>query len=186
MTDQIPNPGKTQGEDPRLLLPEWLRDDPPQREIPNPEPATAETPDAFVANMGGGVIDSSPPEQVSDSPMTRASGDTWEQPPPKVESYDPSHLIGAADLPSWIRVLGPGEQSFSLAPLDERIEELVIEPMDRIDSEPVSSEPATEIDAGEAQPERGVNRSDLSETGFVLIAGATVVIIVAVLALFYL
>lgn len=156
--------------DPRLLLPDWLRD-----ESHPSEPVRSLDPH---------------PQRDSDrgrAPEPQRPASSWQQPPAPVEQYDPTTLIAPEDLPEWIRALSVPHESPSTSPTAAIPVPPVETAPDEVPVERVGNALSTSesIDAtGLTAPQPTV--SDLTETRFVLLAGAALIVILAVLALFYL
>jgi len=162
--------------DPRLLLPEWLRDEPATGEeersaaaVDVPHGSRRPVVNASVATVGPGLL--------------VQTGSTWQAPPPPVESFDPSKLISPEDLPSWIRSV-PDDRG----DVDDRVPHhaigMAVAAATTIDEEDLTDQHAGEGEENLTPPAPHV--SDLTETRFVLLAGGTLVAILAVIALFYL
>lgn len=152
--------------DPRLLLPEWLRDEPQTDAVPS-------------------LTEVMPTEQRDDQQAPVSA--QWEEPPAPIERFDPSGLITPDDLPAWIRGFvktDPLPSQVSAQP--GRIAESVEEGADPagIESLPLAS--AAQARAENSDIPAMTTSSDLTETRFVLLAGAALIIILAVLASFYL
>lgn len=176
MTEQTPSPSNMHDADPRLLLPDWLRDDPPRAQGTERASPLADSASNTVHEINN-----------TESISTSAAKAVWQQPPPRVDSYDPSHLIGAGDLPSWIRELASQDPPLSVSvesnPSTAAVDDVEIVRSEEDVERPAVNAPSTL--AGPAWGDAGPS-TDLTETGFVLIAGAALVAIVAALALFYL
>ncbi|MBX3070272.1 MAG: hypothetical protein KF883_07265 [Thermomicrobiales bacterium] len=165
-----PPPNPASDTDPRLLLPEWLRDEP-----------AAERAAAAAAPSRTAEAVTQPAPSEPDSPK---SG--WQEPPRAVERYDPSGLIASDDLPAWIRgVVDSGEARAEPPPATGAAAAVAAAetPPQQVEAVAERSAAVTEPEPDRAQPAK---QSDLTETRFVLLAGAALVILLALLARFYL
>lgn len=164
MTQSDPQSHRPPEHDPRLLLPEWLRDAPD--DVPM-LPAEFVTPEPRAATKAQGDEDAV------------GAHVAWQAPPPPVAAFDPATLIAPNDVPDWIRSMparekepggtaGPPPIETTRTSLDE-----VVPPAHAVIEE--------EIDA----PTSIRRASDLTETRFALLAGGALVAILAVIALFY-
>lgn len=172
--------------DPRLLLPEWLRD-PAQ---------TAQTDGTFngSAQVEPGAM---PPPSVEDqrnSLQEREATESivasaWKQPPARhTGTYDPSTLIEFEDLPSWMQRLhkrgrAVGAKSAISLPARSETPVKVFGQLDSAvirDVDATSKLPALAHDETPLQPE-----SDLDLTRFVWIAGTAIVLIIAALIVLF-
>lgn len=157
--------------DPRLLLPDWLRDEsPPSEPVRSPDPSP----------QGDS-------ERGGRAPEPDRPASAWQQPPAPVERYDPSTLIAPEDLPEWIRALSLPHESPSTSPTAT----IPVPPVETAPDEVPVERGGNALTTSDSKDVTGLTEpqptvSDLTETRFVLLAGAALIVILAVLALFYL
>lgn len=137
--------------DPRLLLPEWLRDgDVPAVAVIEPQPLATVAEPSVAAAAEVAAVEIAQPRLSPLTPFSdRLSLDT---------RLDPAQLVEASDLPAW---LGGPERQSPLAPV-QKIQAEALPSAQDID-EPLVYD---EVDA----PEEGV--IDVQVNGWYLVAGA--------------
>jgi len=180
--------------DPRMLLPEWLRDPAAAAdadELPTVAPptergqSTSSAPDQPEGFDQSGQDQGIPQRDRGLADSLAASA--WQQPPPtRSGTYDPSTFIGFDDLPPWVQRLQGG----AVGPATETVIPTAAQHEPPVEqSMPLSTaafrEPdvASSASAGRlaaAQPE-----SDLSLERFFWVAGTAIVLIVAALIVLF-
>ncbi len=169
MSQSDPQSNRPPEHDPRLLLPEWLRDEPAE-EPPAPGPAMIAEPAAAVTS------------DVNAAQAITPARATWQAPPPPVATFDPATLIAPDDLPAWIRSmpapLRTTDDSAEIPLADSKLD--VVEEVEVVVAQGPTGIEDTIDTTSTTRPE-----SDLTETRFALLAGGALVVILAVIALFY-
>jgi hypothetical protein len=158
--------------DPRLLLPEWLRDpgEPPKAESPS----------------NGSIRSSRAPIQEPENEGEHIAATSWQQPPELHEGvFDPTTLIAFDDLPAWMQRL---HEQFARMPTTETQYLPEAESMAGADAIPdIQPAPRVALPLPMENPADDMNDrvSDLSLSGFAWIAGTAIVLIIAAIAVLF-
>jgi hypothetical protein len=199
-----PEPAQAIGADPRLLLPEWLRDS-DAREPSSAGSAGHSDETGKVAHPDSGYTPAVPATTVESPPAVEAQP-SWPSPPPPVDRIDPAALIRPEDIPAWIRALVDAhpEPPATSPPLASGIDPVsattieagLVSQAATLSILPASAvSPTTPVIPTEAEgspPPEDVTASpsvaapsDLTLPRFILLAGVTLLLIVLAVAVLY-